>query len=902
MLGRPRSRSRRFPRSSLAIRGLVAVSLALPLVASAVPVAGEPERTGAAPTLPVAVVAETADFATMEFADPWDYDNPDDQLTNSANGPVFPEDTDLAMAGGQLRWDETQIFFNPVWEGIGEEMSWGRMGFLHPILAQEYGQVVLRFWSAFGADVGLRWRYCEARTNGTCDGFSDKTVEAGWQTIVFNVSDKPQWTNEITSLKLFFRKRGDRPQDGNRMALDWLRVVPRADHDVVTIQASNPSNDLAATVYWDANALVDDNVSNAQGWGPVGTLEAGQSATIRIPRAHLVAGQYRFYVQAVDATTSPHSAVLTVDDLPLAIIDDPDFAGGEDFATAAFGNPWDFNGPDDVRILQNTRDVSYAGGILQATNTPTQTSGGTIGNPYLHLNMGGANIDPQRYHRLTYVTDYDGDFSLSFGPGGGMHARFLWFRATTGRQVSRELILYTDRDTYTVDLHDGGAAISDPNDTTNTPGVGWTGSPVTDIRWDPNEDPGPRRWRLDDIRLAADDEAFGSFPIRWHDEAHDPGTTVSIHLDSDRVGFTKSHTIATGLTQVAGDNLLHWFTNEAPAGNWWMWIEATDGQSTVRRYATGPVHTDGRPRIAGRGRVQTGLGLARAGFPSGATTAVLANSVNFPDALAAAPLAAALGAPLLLNPPDALDPDVASELTNLGVQDVILLGGTSAQSSAVEAGLRSRGFAVTRLAGRSRWGTAAAIADRAVTTWRATDDSAGRRAILATGIGFADALAAGPLASFGKHPVLLTLRDEVPDETLAALDDLGIEAVTIVGGTGAVSAQVAALLVERGFDVDRISGPSRYDTAAALVAAAVEAGADRRVVVVASGVAFADALAAGPAIVNQGGVVVLTDPGILVDAAADSLDAAAPARILWIAGGRKAVLDAVVDAAVARAS
>ena len=95
-----------------------------------------------------------------------------------------------------------------------------------------------------------------------------------------------------------------------------------------------------------------------------------------------------------------------------------------------------------------------------------------------------------------------------------------------------------------------------------------------------------------------------------------------------------------------------------------------------------------------------------------------------------------------------------------------------------------------RLAGATRYGTAAAVSADAAFEGATT-------AILATGENFPDALAASGLAgSTAATPILLTQSDELSDEALAALDDLAVDEVTVVGGTAAVSDDVITSLEE----------------------------------------------------------------------------------------------------------
>lgn len=87
-------------------------------------------------------------------------------------------------------------------------------------------------------------------------------------------------------------------------------------------------------------------------------------------------------------------------------------------------------------------------------------------------------------------------------------------------------------------------------------------------------------------------------------------------------------------------------------------------------------------RFAGSDRFGTGE-LINDFFFDTADGAVIANGLQFPDALGAAPLAVALGGPLHLSRPDCLRPQLRALLLTQGTTDVVLVGGSSALSSRV---------------------------------------------------------------------------------------------------------------------------------------------------------------------------------------------------------------------------
>ena len=109
-----------------------------------------------------------------------------------------------------------------------------------------------------------------------------------------------------------------------------------------------------------------------------------------------------------------------------------------------------------------------------------------------------------------------------------------------------------------------------------------------------------------------------------------------------------------------------------------------------------------------------------------------------------------------------------------------------------------------------------------------------------------DGLVAGPLARSVLGPVLL-VGPTIPTVIRTELTRRGADHAIIVGGTGAVSATVAAELVALGLTVDRVSGTDRYATAAEV---AKRVGLTTKAAIVASGEAgsLVDALSAsGPA-------------------------------------------------------
>lgn len=88
-----------------------------------------------------------------------------------------------------------------------------------------------------------------------------------------------------------------------------------------------------------------------------------------------------------------------------------------------------------------------------------------------------------------------------------------------------------------------------------------------------------------------------------------------------------------------------------------------------------------------------------------------------------------------------------------------------------------------------------------------------RYVILASGYKYTDVLTATVLGNEKKCPILLTSLDEVSDNTMKEIKRLGVDEVIISGGPASVSEKVVSQLKKAGYNVRRIAGKDRYETA-----------------------------------------------------------------------------------------
>jgi putative cell wall-binding protein len=156
-------------------------------------------------------------------------------------------------------------------------------------------------------------------------------------------------------------------------------------------------------------------------------------------------------------------------------------------------------------------------------------------------------------------------------------------------------------------------------------------------------------------------------------------------------------------------------------------------------------------------------------------TALVATGEGFADALSAGPATRGIGGPyglpLILTNTAGLVPEASGQLTDLGIEQAVIVGGTAAISSGVATSISGMGVAVDRLAGANRYGTSTAIADFETAPVVPTSTVSGglgftgTTAFLSTGLNYADALAGAPLASGSGSPILLTDPTNLSAET-----------------------------------------------------------------------------------------------------------------------------------------
>jgi len=204
-------------------------------------------------------------------------------------------------------------------------------------------------------------------------------------------------------------------------------------------------------------------------------------------------------------------------------------------------------------------------------------------------------------------------------------------------------------------------------------------------------------------------------------------------------------------------------------------------------------------RLAGINRYYTNLQIADNGWSTTSKYAVLATGEDFPDSLSAVPLAKKYSAPILLTTPNTLPTVIENKIDSLHVETIFIVGGVGVVSSTIENKLKNKGINCIRLAGINRYETSLQIA-------KYLNNSG--QVFLATGEDFPDALSIASYAANKQIPILLTLKDTMPQQVKNYIKDNNINKVYVIGGSGVISDQVISSLP----GVERLAGIDRYDT------------------------------------------------------------------------------------------
>ncbi|MFC5711425.1 cell wall-binding repeat-containing protein [Thalassorhabdus alkalitolerans] len=196
-------------------------------------------------------------------------------------------------------------------------------------------------------------------------------------------------------------------------------------------------------------------------------------------------------------------------------------------------------------------------------------------------------------------------------------------------------------------------------------------------------------------------------------------------------------------------------------------------------------------RVAGDNRYSTAEAVNEEAGYSGKSTAILVSGEVAADALSASGMAANQERPIYLTRPDSLSVNLPDS-----VNEVIIFGGPSAVSEAVESELKNDGKEVRRIQGDNRFATSVEAANAA--------NLQGTHNIIVRGTSvnsskedYPDAVAAAGLANQLNAPVVLSHHDSPRSSTLDYVSESDKQPI-ILGGPAAVSDEAAQSFTDEG--------------------------------------------------------------------------------------------------------
>jgi len=235
-------------------------------------------------------------------------------------------------------------------------------------------------------------------------------------------------------------------------------------------------------------------------------------------------------------------------------------------------------------------------------------------------------------------------------------------------------------------------------------------------------------------------------------------------------------------------------------------LKTTTGGGGCGKGSAAITRIAGSDRYATAGMVANVITSTNTAMYNTKKTAIIVSGQNWPDAVSASMLVAGSAGTaatsvhpvLLVNDTIPVATEVA--LVNLGVKQVLILGGTAAVSSAVEASLAAT-YSVTRIAGANRYDTAGKVADLAVKGITLAGFGRSKTKVVIAEMGgssAADALAAGGLVNERAGVLLGTSGGALAAETTAWLiaNKTGTSGTTVdvVGGIATIPAATEAAL------------------------------------------------------------------------------------------------------------
>lgn len=249
-------------------------------------------------------------------------------------------------------------------------------------------------------------------------------------------------------------------------------------------------------------------------------------------------------------------------------------------------------------------------------------------------------------------------------------------------------------------------------------------------------------------------------------------------------------------------------------------------------------------RLLGETRVQTAIEISKQAYIE-SENAILVGYNGEVDALTGSLLAREKDAPMFfVNMKEAKE--VINRLEELKTKNVYILGGDKVFSPQMMDLFKK--YNPQRIKGDSRYETAINLA--------LSVSGKSEEVFLALGEGnYADALSIGPVSASLAKPLFLTGKTDLSPETQAAMENMEVKKVTIIGGYKAISSEIEDKINKMGIETSRIYGNSREETS---IAVSRKFNDNPKALIMANGYKYADAVVGGYFAAKEGASLILT--------------------------------------------
>ena len=543
----------------------------------------------------VSTVPASEDYFTSMWNDPMNFENPED---------FDPTQRHMIQQGwanlnwGQLNMSGAQQVFMLRSDPGSYPTTATRDPRSRPLDAGKYRRVTMRMYSDRDSNAAMFFRQC----NSCADGLKYFRIRAGWHSYDLDMTGPWDWDGLPNSslpdvrgapwagwIEMMWMITSFDPYSLPSLSMDDFAIIDPSPDMGLTVGATSGPVELWMDL--DGNSSNDGTSANAGSTASYLGQVTGPTF-VGLPSGVLRRGKTAQFYTSKNGVKSALSAAVSMPTTsrPIARTVTPWEGSGEDWATVARWDPWDFNQPTDGYAV-NASSTTAWGALLG------WTGGGAANDPVAVLNTNKL-IDGKLFHKMAITINYDGPWGLEDAPGGGLVGRIEWQpygAPENSRQVSDDIVLKTGRATYYVEMRTWPpTGILDPAG--NLDPIGWgvgRSTWISNLAFHPHEDPGARSWQLEDVKLLRNDyvnPAVGGTDIKFIDDAWAPGTTADIIADPNlNPNDPAQVVIAAGIPVSAGLNTFRWTGWPAAYGSYFPRVVLRRNGRASSSYAFGAI-------------------------------------------------------------------------------------------------------------------------------------------------------------------------------------------------------------------------------------------------------------------------------------------------------------------------